>query len=600
MEPKGTSMIKLDYLHGFNDGSCGYCHDKKGSSTCGFSASSLSLRDYYDMMDRGWRRCGDYYYKPNVAKNCCKLFTIRLDVTKYEMRKSHKRALKKWNKFLAGEDVKNEPEESKEKEEKEKVHPVDQELDLNTRAKEKAKANTLDTEEAQANQELLQKALGDFLDFIKTNKGRLAQTLSWSEEEILQVSEKTEKEMKIMKGNSKKFGDFTTNLLMLLFADNRVRLGQGGVKNVSDFVGKIKDLTLEGFAPLVGNMKVNIQDNGYVGFGITKENDPVKEVTAPGNIRKKKGMAIEDQGTGDKKPESMNPEDGEKMALEETKDQATNEVRKTHEKVRKDLTAKIVEEVPATKKGRKLEIRFEKAKFEKESFEMYQRYCKDIHEKEKEDAEGYKRFLCVQAVEFDKLESGGKVLQLGCYHMKYYVDDKFIAVGVVDLFPNCLSSVYFFYEPEYKHLSLGVIGALKEIEYVQEMRPFFPEFKYYYLGYYVQNCQKMVYKGEYEPAELLCPFTYTWVTLDENLRKRIDKGETKISDKNAKTPEDMDFSATNVEKFVKDKVKLYINGPIRIIQLNKQYQPHYIGAFKDLVMTLGRRLSTSFVYGYDK
>lgn len=32
----------------------------------------------------------------------------------------------------------------------------------------------------------------------------------------------------------------------------------------------------------------------------------------------------------------------------------------------------------------------------------------------------------------------------------------------------------------------------------------------------------MVYKGDYEPSELLCPETYTWVTLDENLRKKID------------------------------------------------------------------------------
>jgi arginyl-tRNA---protein transferase len=29
-------------------------------------------------MERGWRRCGTYYYKPNLLKSCCKLFTHRL------------------------------------------------------------------------------------------------------------------------------------------------------------------------------------------------------------------------------------------------------------------------------------------------------------------------------------------------------------------------------------------------------------------------------------------------------------------------------------------------------------------------------------------
>lgn len=31
--------------------------------------------------------------------------------------------------------------------------------------------------------------------------------------------------------------------------------------------------------------------------------------------------------------------------------------------------------------------------------------------------------------------------------MKYYLDKKLIAIGVVDILPTGLSSVYFFYEP---------------------------------------------------------------------------------------------------------------------------------------------------------
>lgn len=43
------------------------------------------------------------------------------------------------------------------------------------------------------------------------------------------------------------------------------------------------------------------------------------------------------------------------------------------------------------------------------------------------------------------------------------------------------------------------------------------------MGFYIQSSQKMVYKGDYQPSELLCPITYTWVTLDSQLRKAIDE-----------------------------------------------------------------------------
>jgi hypothetical protein len=42
----------------------------------------------------------------------------------------------------------------------------------------------------------------------------------------------------------------------------------------------------------------------------------------------------------------------------------------------------------------------------------------------------------------------------------------------------------------------------------------------------------MVYKGDYEPAELLCPLTYSWVLLNEETRKKIDL----ITEKKIKSP----------------------------------------------------------------
>ena len=41
------------------------------------------------------------------------------------------------------------------------------------------------------------------------------------------------------------------------------------------------------------------------------------------------------------------------------------------------------------------------------------------------------------------------------------------------------------------------------------------------MGYYIHDCQKMRYKGEYKPSELRCPTTGKWVSLDD--RKTLEK-----------------------------------------------------------------------------
>eukprot|EP01116_Phalansterium_solitarium_P001598 TRINITY_DN11412_c0_g1_i1.p1 TRINITY_DN11412_c0_g1~~TRINITY_DN11412_c0_g1_i1.p1 ORF type:complete len:134 (-),score=42.62 TRINITY_DN11412_c0_g1_i1:334-678(-) len=39
------------------------------------------------------------------------------------------------------------------------------------------------------------------------------------------------------------------------------------------------------------------------------------------------------------------------------------------------------------------------------------------------------------------------------------------------------------------------------------------------MGYYIPSCQKMRYKGDYKPSDLLCPEHFQWVPLDEAVRK---------------------------------------------------------------------------------
>ena len=118
----------------------------------------------------------------------------------------------------------------------------------------------------------------------------------------------------------------------------------------------------------------------------------------------------------------------------------------------------------------------------------------------------------------------GNVLKMGCYHILYRLNRKLIAVGVVDITPQSLSTVYFFYDPKYRKFSLGVVSAIYELKYILSKQRYFPDFKYYYLGYYIQSSKKMVYKGDYMPCELLCPITYTWVELTNQIREKIDEG----------------------------------------------------------------------------
>lgn len=102
-----------------------------------------------------------------------------------------------------------------------------------------------------------------------------------------------------------------------------------------------------------------------------------------------------------------------------------------------------------------------------------------------------------------------KVYPCGTYHQHYRVGDALIAVGVVDVLPTGLSSVYLYYHPEFSHslVALGKLAILKEIEFTHTTLGL----PYYYLGYYIESCRKMRYKAEYHPSQLLCPVSYQWV-----------------------------------------------------------------------------------------
>jgi len=202
----------------------------------------------------------------------------------------------------------------------------------------------------------------------------------------------------------------------------------------------------------------------------------------------------------------------------------------------KDFNVQEFIEETLTKINPDFEIKLVPAEFQEESFEIYHKYSKIIHNIV-ESRNSYKNFLCMQALSYTEEKTFS--LKYGCFHMKYYFEKKLIAIGVVDILPKGLSSVYFFYDPDYKKRSMGVIGSLKELNFVYIHNKLLPNFEYYYMGYYIQSSKKMKYKGDFEPSELLCPKTGIWVDLNEKTKAIIKEHredpviyEEKIEEKN--------------------------------------------------------------------
>ena len=80
--------------------------------------------------------------------------------------------------------------------------------------------------------------------------------------------------------------------------------------------------------------------------------------------------------------------------------------------------------------------------------------------------------------------------------MEYHLKNRLVAVGFLDASLEGLNSVYFIYDPEFSKRSLGIFGALKEIELARHLK-----LKYYYLGYFIQKNASMSYKSSFRPHE---------------------------------------------------------------------------------------------------
>ncbi len=76
------------------------------------------------------------------------------------------------------------------------------------------------------------------------------------------------------------------------------------------------------------------------------------------------------------------------------------------------------------------------------------------------------------------------------------LEGELIAVAVTDVTNHALSALYTFFSPELAKLSLGTLAILRQIELARELNK-----QYLYLGYQIDQCEKMRYKASFTPNE---------------------------------------------------------------------------------------------------
>ena len=91
--------------------------------------------------------------------------------------------------------------------------------------------------------------------------------------------------------------------------------------------------------------------------------------------------------------------------------------------------------------------------------------------------------------------------------LRYFYEKQLVGISILDVGKKDISSVYFYFDPDFSHLSLGTYSVLFEIQWMRLRM-----MRYYYLGLYVDSCVHLNYKSQYFPHERLIdgmwhPFT---------------------------------------------------------------------------------------------
>ncbi len=154
-------------------------------------------------------------------------------------------------------------------------------------------------------------------------------------------------------------------------------------------------------------------------------------------------------------------------------------------------------------KNKDIEVRYSNLSYREEIYDLFVKHSKI-------------RF----AMEHEKIGSREEFIQThftpSCPSLlsEFYLENKLIAVGFLDVSEDSVSSVYFVYDPDYARRSLGIYGALKEIEFTNKTGK-----DHYYLGYWLDCNRYMKYKNQFYPHQIYDWKKESWISVLSSEKK---------------------------------------------------------------------------------
>ena len=534
MESYNNNILRVNLCQMIEDNrpsGCGYCKDKitnirkQTSYKYRLILKSIPVDIYEEMFEKGWTRCGDIVYLTIYEKTCCKLYQPRLNINNFKLNNEQKKIMKRFKKFISGEYEQNK-----------------------LKIEEKNKNPKIKIEDSFQNSIYLK--VRNYC--CSQNFVEIIQKFIDKENDLVLILNKVN-DVKVRRNTNKKFNfNYSCDLIFIIVKMlDTIRKNNEKNKTSNIIMNDKKEIInilyknfIEYYMPIYENVSIN-EETGHINFQIKDQEkykiflNQIEELEKKNNS---KPIEILNYNINNLKINNNvynndnNKTNNYKIGENGTKDQKKKKEKIPKEKYIFDYFPELVNEPEIylpLKHNYSIELTNQiTLSPTEERFLIYNKYQRAVHN-ENSTLQTYNNNWGLSIIEKKKIPLPEDLSQktkhpelypeyYGTYNLVHRIDGKIIAVTVIDIMPKSLESVYCYYDPDYSFLDLGVFTVIREIEYLKSFQNLINNNMIYYsMGEMCQSCQKLRYKGNYFPTEIMDHYTGNYVLLTDEVKQLI-------------------------------------------------------------------------------